>query len=235
MERIALGNEDVLAFGLNDAGVVVGTVLTYKDGQRVRKSFRLMPGGYPEVSHGERPNDARGVNERGEIIGARYSPDGLGHAVKRGVSGRVQPLVPSVHSSQAYRLNNRGDVVGKVTVTGHGVTRAFVAWHQQPAVVIDKRGAPEESSMALGVNDRRQVVGDMSWGPWHEMVLFYWDVELDAPVKLLSLLDPDDPLRDRIISLDLPVAINNAGQVMATARDADSVPFPVLLTPLAAR
>ncbi len=234
MQRISHWDQHILAFGLNDAGVVVGQAWKQEGTEVISHAFRWT-GDTPALSPGARESAAFHINARGEIVGQRYIGDGSARAVKRGVGGRVQPLVPTMSSSYGASLNHRGDVVGEVTVPGQGVKRAFVAWHNQPPLFIDRRDDPRATSVALGVNDRRQVVGKMTWAPDHAEEPFYWDEQLAGPVKLMDLLDPDDPLRTRIVSLSSPLAINNAGQVLAHARDANGVVLPVLLTPLAGR
>lgn len=235
MERIGHGDHHILAFGLNDAGVVVGQAWTEVGGEVISRGFRRGPGGEPELSMGDRESHANDINERGEIVGTRYGANALGRAVKRGVDGRVRPLVRTLSRSYAPALNDRGDAAGHVDVDGQSVRRAFVAWGDGPPVLIDRGTDPQRSSAALGLNDQRQVVGEIKPAPDRASVLFYWDEQLPEPVHLISLLDPNDPLRPRIVGLGLPVAINNAGQVLANAWDANGERLPVLLTPHAGR
>jgi uncharacterized membrane protein len=100
---------------------------------------------------------ARGINDRGTIVGAyRINPPRHALVIRH---GRYIPLAPhsvlgGVNFSEAYKINNHGDVVGDYD---DGVTHGFLL-HKGVVTTLDFPGA--DLTIALGINDSGMVVGE---------------------------------------------------------------------------
>ncbi|MFZ3210716.1 MAG: hypothetical protein WA188_04315 [Terriglobales bacterium] len=115
---------------------------------------------------GSTPTTARGINDRGQIVGGTG-----GHAVLI-EGGQCTPLAPTTvlgtNASQALRNNNAGDVVG-IFYDDSGFVHGFLFSKKGVLTTLDFPGASD--TYAFGINDLGRVVG-------------YWD-QLDASGNLL--------------------------------------------------
>jgi probable HAF family extracellular repeat protein len=98
---------------------------------------------------------ANGVNAAGQVVGGSYTSSGVTHAFLYS-GGVMQDLLPAISSSEAYAINNAGQVVG-VASAGAG---AFL-WSSGGG--LQDLGALKPpynaGSTALAINDAGQVVG----------------------------------------------------------------------------
>ena len=113
---------------------------------------------------------ARGINNHGDIVGS-YRIEPPRHALLiRG--GNFIPLAPTTvlgtNFSEAFKSNNRGDVVGEF-IGDDGFTHGFLL-SQGVVTILDFPGASD--TFAFGINDSGTVAG-------------YWDL-LDAGGNLLA-------------------------------------------------
>ncbi|QEH32830.1 hypothetical protein OJF2_13140 [Aquisphaera giovannonii] len=102
----------------------------------------------------------RGVNNEGTVVGVRFTPDGLTHAVvwTRDGGAKVLDLPEGYVRAEANAVNNRGVVVGMIDGP-HGskvAPRAFA--YEAGNLRIIEEGGPDFSS-ATDINDRDQVTG----------------------------------------------------------------------------
>lgn len=102
----------------------------------------------------------RAVNDAGTVVGTRYTPDGLSHALIWSRSGGLRPLAkPSGYvKSEALAVNNRDVIVGMVDGPAGGKLgpNAFV-YDKGPLRVLDEWG-PNFASATV-INDRGQIGG----------------------------------------------------------------------------
>jgi uncharacterized membrane protein len=102
----------------------------------------------------------RAVNNSGKVVGVRFTPDGLTHAVawtrETGLRRLGKPI--GYVKSEASAINNRGVVVGMVDgPNGSKIgPRAFVS-HDRHVRIIDEAGPSFTSATAI--NDNGQVTG----------------------------------------------------------------------------
>ncbi len=157
---------------------------------------------------------ARGINNKGQVVGASDTGSGPGHACLW-QPGELVPMdlgtLEGDESSIASAINNKGQVVG-MSQDAKVRQRPFL-WEDgemKPMVV------PEgEFGMAFGINNRGQVAGTYffpggGWcaGVWHR-----------GKVKKLGVLPGDN--------VSFALGINNRGQVvgMSQASSGDQHPF----------
>ena len=102
----------------------------------------------------------RAVNDAGTVVGTRYTPDGLTHAVVWSRLGGLRPLAkPQGYvKSEALAVNNRDVIVGMVDGPAGGKLgpNAFV-YDKGPLRILDEWG-PNFASATV-INDRGQIGG----------------------------------------------------------------------------
>ena len=113
---------------------------------------------------------ARGINNRGDIVGAyRVTPPRHALLIRR---GQFLPFAPTTllgtDLSEAFKTNDRGDVVGQF-VGDDGFTHGFLL---SKGVVTTLDFPSASDTYAFGINESGTVVG-------------YWDL-LDATGNLLE-------------------------------------------------
>jgi probable HAF family extracellular repeat protein len=100
---------------------------------------------------------ARGINDRGTIVGAyRINPPRHALVIRQ---GKYMPLDPNsvlggLNFSEAFKINNHGDVVGDYD---DGATHGFLL-HKGELTTLDFPGA--DLTLALDINDSGVVVGE---------------------------------------------------------------------------
>lgn len=153
------------ASGINNAGDIVGTY-TGRDG--LGMAFRYRHGAvYDLGTLGQtvRSSGAADINERGQIVGNSFidTPTGNGSLETRAFvyqhgAMTALPTRPG-YSSIAARVNQRGQVVGRIeSIDGSGDYRAALWDKGQLKVLV------EQPSDARGINNRGQVVGAVLTG-----------------------------------------------------------------------
>ncbi|MCW7540372.1 DUF3466 family protein [Aquabacterium sp. A7-Y] len=218
------------AYAINDHGDVVGSsrgraaLLDHRGGVRDLGSLPTYPQGWGQAS---------AINNARQVVGfaeAMALPEGtVAHAFfwseATGMQDLGARLGPPNMSSYANAINERGQVVG-TSYSGDGRSQAFV-WSEQDGLL--RLGGPRDAmSAANDINNAGVVAGSVN----DEAVLWSRSSGLQ---KLIDLVDPADPLRQRI-QLRAADAINNLGEVTATATLPDSDdwafwPRAVLLIP----
>jgi probable HAF family extracellular repeat protein len=140
------------------------------DGPTVRSPGFLFAGGrYKtiEVPGARTHTYAFGISNRGQIAGGFDNPsfdgpDGMGHGILRTKNGKfVQFDVPGAISTNANKVNDRGQIVGGSNDTGVSVgapgTQGFLLYRGR-FTTLNVAGSLE--TQALGINNLGQVVGE---------------------------------------------------------------------------
>jgi len=169
-----------------------------------------------------------GINDAGQAVGTSGN-DTSRHAVLWSNTGVVQDLgtLPGDTSSEATGINVAGDVVGYSE--GPGGVRAFL-WNSANGMQDLGQLSNCTDSQALAINDSSSVVGTCTVpGESHA---FFWTAQGGMQdLNQLILWTPQGgtpTFSQPSISGDLPIvligahAINNKGQIIATAVDAKS-------------
>jgi probable HAF family extracellular repeat protein len=147
-----LGGAESAATAINQRGEVVGWSDTAAG---ERHAFRWRRGTMTDL--GTLPGDslslAYGINDRGQVVGQSSSGP---VRWQRGAMTRLASPKGATYGA-AFDINNRGDIVGYAGFpSGFSINRA-VLWRN--GVVVDLGTPATGNSMAIGINDRRQIVG----------------------------------------------------------------------------
>ena len=145
LQALSTGPFESYAYGINDAGTVVGTEYD-ANGQ----AHGTIWNGSASVDLGA-GSYAMAINSAGEVVGG----NGQAFAV---VNGQVHGLVaaPGINWSAAYGINNTGTIVGDGQLA-NGTFRGMV-WNPDGSVsMLGTFGG--SSSQATGVNNSGEVIG----------------------------------------------------------------------------
>jgi len=113
----------------------------------------LDSGGSPDVY-------VKGINNHGQIVGYTVDGGGASHATLWDSTGPHElPYLSDNHSSEAYRINDAGQIAGKAAVTATGTSDAA---YWDSAGVIDCGSLGTSGSFAQDISESGQVVGS-SW------------------------------------------------------------------------
>lgn len=119
---------DSHAYGINDAGVIVGSSSVGKDGRAGRTHAFIYRGSGPMKDLGTlggKFSSANKINQRGDVVGGSDTADDHRHAFLYSGSGPMKDLGTLGGSiSFAAAINNRGDIAGNST-NGKKMDRAF--------------------------------------------------------------------------------------------------------------
>ena len=102
------------------------------------------------------------INLSGEVVGYGSTPSAVHHAFlwSSGVGMQDLGVLPNFSGSEAYGVNDSGQVVGRLTVSGNGAERAFL-WTKNSGMQ-DLGVFPGDdagSSEASGINNSGEIVG----------------------------------------------------------------------------
>lgn len=163
-----LGGVDSIAYGINNAGTVVGSATTRR---RVVRPFVWSPGQQAVVDIGTLPGYdsgvARDVNDRGYVVGEAFNaatPKDTRAFLWNPVTHAVTALTtPAGHGSQAYAINHYGVIAGRVDVPPTDPTRSSddiraAIWNACTPLTL----LPDDVGVATGITRRERIVGTSS-------------------------------------------------------------------------
>lgn len=153
------GDNGARATAINDRGEIVGWSVDFDPVSRMRavvwyqSEWRQLAG---LTATG--PSQANGINNQGQIVGWSEDADHIRHAVIWDGGTIVDLGSPG----EATAINERGDVVGTVQLTGPNgeiITRAAL-WERNADGAVELSPLPgSQNSYALAINNRSNVVG----------------------------------------------------------------------------
>lgn len=153
---------------------------------------------------------AKGVANRGQVVGSSTTADGSLHAfLWTREAGMVDLGTLGGTWSDAFAVNARGQVVGSSTTPDAGAAQRAFSWTAAGGM-IDLGNIGGVDAFALRVNDRGEVVGTSGGGGG-----FYWSPG-EGMIDLGSLGDGGT----------YPSAIGPTGQVVGTSRVVDATSPP---------
>jgi probable HAF family extracellular repeat protein len=218
-------NQTAAATAINEAGQVVGniyysTAFLWQNGTRT--SLGHLGGGGSFVAD---------LNDDGVAVGSSYTDDltPLGlmpHPFmwRNGVMTDLG-LLPGDEDGGAAAINNLGQIVGSSGRTDPDTYESFYRAFLYSNGVMTALPVPSWEAYAGDINDAGVVVGSMRAGGGFSN--FHGWVYIDGVVTNLNTLIP----AGTGLHIAYATAINNAGQIAATAFDAQGHYHAVLLTP----
>ena len=225
--------------GLNDAQVAAGFRGKQIDGERQWTACTWSaPDGVTKLRpYAHRVTYAFDINNSGQAVGTIFDKLSLKtHSVIFEPDGSATRIPLPLHRWDEPRaISDSGHVTGHMAGPSQS-DHAFL-WRPGAAPIdIDPRSARGDYSYGMDINDADEVVGTLSWWVDKNPVssAFHWD-PANGMVDLMTLIDPDDPLRGQIDSLGFDtesMRINNHGQIALTARMLDGSVLPLLFTPV---
>jgi probable HAF family extracellular repeat protein len=214
----ALGcrDEHAVAYGINDAGQVVGTTwVCDENGPGPENGFVWDGRQMIDLTPGEYFSAAHAINSAGQIVGSRS-----GHAFLWGSAGATDLGTLGGTSSIAHAINAAGQIVGSSGTPGTdyagGPDHAFL-WEN--GVMTDLGTLGGEYSIAYGINAAHQVVGTSNRTAGGPPRAFFWE---NGIMKDLGAMAGDSSGAQ---------AINEAGQVVGWSATPDGGVHATLWTP----
>ena len=157
LDPVVLGRHFSSAFDINERGDVVGS---YVDDQFAQHGFLFSNNALTNIDFpGGFATDAFGINDSGVIVGDFFDAVGAVHGfvLRDGVYTQID--VPGAVDTQPVKINASGDIVGAwdtdINTRGHG----FLLTREGEFIVIDEPNSGPQSTSAIGLNDRGQIVG----------------------------------------------------------------------------
>jgi probable HAF family extracellular repeat protein len=226
------GSGSTVANAINERGVIAGWFhattgeqhgFTYRNG--VFRDLGTWGGAAAEITS---------INYYGDVAGMRYRGDPLTQEAVRVVGGRVNPLgnlLPQGLGSLARSINDRGDVAG-VAFDGAVEGEGPGAW---PFAVFGNKLVwlvPQIAGWgggALGINNKRQIVGGYSRPP-EGGGAFLWE---DG--KLTDLSNLPEVKAAGWVQLHTAIAINDDGVIVGAGLTTGDRMRGFMLVPLRGR
>lgn len=193
------------AYGINNSGQIVGRLSKVGESSAFLYSNGLM---------NDLGNIGLGIdiNESGQMVLS------AGHAFLYSAGSMIDLGTLGGQTSSPRAINSSGQIVGWSNITGDATSHAFLYSDGQ---MTDLDGSLNElNSSAWDINDNGQAVG--LWAG--DLAFLYSNGEMH---DLNTMVDPDLNL-----SLDIAVAINNNGQILALGVWNNSPSSVFLLTPI---
>ena len=204
-----LGGPTAVAYGINDAGTVVGTSTTADGGHQ---AF-LAPPGAPMRGLGIPLSDARAVNNYEQVAGSYVSAARYSRPFRYTPGVAVQDLDPEpFRNGAAYAMNDQGDVVGGFQPQGSVFQHAFVYSDREGFVDVNARivvgGEGWTVVRGTGINNRGEIVAQ-AIGPsgFFERAVKLIPADLVPPSIETASTDPSVlwPPDDRFVSVFVSV------------------------------
>ena len=98
----------------------------------------------------------RGINAKGQMVGAYTSPDGKSHAFVRDGSEFISIDVPGAIDTRGSGIDPRGNIVGRYTSLD-GIVHGFLRFRYGAVLTIDVPGAT--ATEASGITSRGEITG----------------------------------------------------------------------------
>ena len=152
-----LGTYESAANQINNRGEITGW---YSTAPGTRHGYVLRDGVVNTIDYpGATYTQVNGVSDTGIVFGHFKDASQVihGFVLQDGVFTQLD--FPGAINTYPYYVNARGDVAGNYTDGPGPVGHGFVLTKDGTWIGFDAPGAPANSTLAIGVNDRRQILG----------------------------------------------------------------------------
>jgi probable HAF family extracellular repeat protein len=161
------GATDTSAYGINNAGQVVGTF----DTATRTSGFLYTAGGFSLFDAPGSATIANGINDAGQIVGwVQTGPAGLGQGFLYTGSTFSSITVPGAGYTNATGINNAGQVVGFYDNGVGGNGSGFL--YSAGSFTSLNLGGPDTNTEPSAINNSGQIVGELA-GPPHGQGFLY--------------------------------------------------------------
>lgn len=151
-----LGANESAATQINNRGDISGwyTVAGARHGY-VLKDGVVTTIDYPGAAF----TQVNGISDRGVIFGHFRGPVAPFHGfvLEDGVFTQID--VPGAFSTFPFYINTRGDIAGEFNDRAGEIGHGYVITKHGELITFDAPGAPANSTLAIGINDRREILG----------------------------------------------------------------------------
>lgn len=206
-----------LAYAINDAGTIVGST---------GSGMFIVNSPNPIITTTLNARWGWDINNQGTFVGTTQW-DIQAYSYSNGEQSLLGRLATG-QVSNAYAINDLGDVVGESLVSGGSVpSHAFLYADGTTMIDLGSLGGATASSIAWDINNNREVVGTSSpgTGTGTGVTGFYWANGVMYDLNDL-LADPSG------YTITTALAINNVGQIAGSAVAPDGYRHAILLTPI---
>ncbi len=234
------GTYDSFANAINNSGQVVGRSDWYSPGGTQTHAF-LYSGSGPmqDLTTSIGRDRAYGINDSGQVVGSAWNDQGDSYAFRTSPNSPINPATDNLGTlggsvSGANGINNSGQVVGfAYTSIGSYNHHAFLYSGSGPmqdlgtlGTYINYNNVPIERSVAHGINNSGQVVGEAMTSSAAFHAFLYSG---SGPMQdLNNLIVPTSGL-----TLTRANAINDKGQIVGSGTNPAGQTRAFLLSPLA--
>lgn len=152
-----LGTHESAANQINNRGDITGW---YTDAPGTRHGYVLRDGVVITIDYpGSTYTQVNGISDTGIVIGHFRDAAQVFHGfvLEGGVFRQVD--APGALNTFPYYLNARGDLAGDYNERAGEVGHGFVLTNDGAWISFDAPGAPPNSTLAIGINDHRQILG----------------------------------------------------------------------------
>jgi probable HAF family extracellular repeat protein len=233
-----LGGTDAMAVSINESGQIIGNSYTSSDPSPACSfpgfdsfatgAFLWKNGAMTNLgSLGGSCTNATAINNRGQVVGYSYLAEDATFHPFIWDQGSFRDLGTTGDFGYAATLNDAGDVVGwQASPDGNAIHATL--WSRGSITDLEAL-APDQCSIATGINSRKQVVGLSGNCNFDDPSLraFIWEPG-GQMVDLNTLISPSLGIQLRNVA-----AINDRGEMAAVAFFSDGSHRPVLLVPCA--
>jgi probable HAF family extracellular repeat protein len=200
--------------GINDAGQIVGT--TSRGAPSVIRGYFFSNGTARDLGSIDglttTPARAWGINDFGQSVGVSRNSNNVSHATfwaTPGAATDLGSLGGATAFSEAFRINNRGQIVGRSTVAAGQTPQNAVMWEN--GQIRDLGRLPGVNfGRANDINDFGTIVGTSSQFEGFSGRAVIWRAGETAPTDLNTLL----PANSGWTLLTSAEGINNHGQIV---------------------
>jgi probable HAF family extracellular repeat protein len=200
-----LGGTTSSATGISLWGQVVGTS-TNSFGES--RAFVYWNGVMTDLGTlGGHFSSATAINNVGQVVGYATTSSGDSHAFLFQGSTMTDLGTLGGSSSQANAINNYGQIVGSAALA-NGQTRAFVYYHGA-MTDLGALGAGAQSSVATGINNNGEIIGNSDKGPPTAFLGNFPFVFTNGQMSVLSGFANDTADAEYGVA-----AVNNSGQTV---------------------
>lgn len=199
------------AYGLNDAGEVVGSAML-AGGSFRGFAWTAQTGMVALGTLGGKDSHAMSVNAAGEVAGAASLSTGYQHAVLYSDGQTIDLGSLGGPNSYGYSINAAGTVVGYSDVAGGAESHAFI---YSGGVMVDLNSLISSASgwellAAYGINDAGQIVGSGLYQGQSAMFLLNTvppPPGLAAPSTEFSVINTPEPATVLLLAVGLAAAL----------------------------